>query len=179
MNENNNISTNTTKRAKGKKFNVIDALLIAIAIMVTATLIYVFLPSSFIKKLTADNTAEVQYTIEFVAVDEEFLNNVQIDNAVYDSVSKSEIGKVYSVDHRNPYEELVYDENNDGVGVLTPVEGKYNIQVTVTATAQYSEGEGYSISGTRIAIGEKIYARFPNFVGEGYCIGLTVKGGAQ
>lgn len=178
MNENNNISTHAPKRAKGKKFNVIDALLIVIALTVIATLVYVFLPSSFIKKLTSDDTVEIQYTIEFVAVDEEFLNNVQIDNAVYDSVSKSEIGKVFSVDYRNPYEELVYDESNNGVGVLTPVEGKYNVQVTVTATAQYTEGEGYSVSGTRIAIGEKIFARFPNFVGEGYCIGL-IKGGAQ
>lgn len=178
MNENNNISTNTVKRTKNKKFNFIDALLIVVAVTVAATLVYVFLPSSFFKKLLSDDTKEVQYTIEFVAVDEEFLNNVQIDNIVYDSVSKSELGKVYSVDYSNPYEELVYDESTNTC-VLTSVEGKYNVQVTVTATSQYNEGEGYSVSGTRIAIGEKIYARFPNFVGEGYCIGLTVKEDAQ
>ena len=39
MNENTNISTNTVKRTKNKKFNFIDALLIVVAVTVAATLI--------------------------------------------------------------------------------------------------------------------------------------------
>ena len=56
MNENNNISTNTVKRTKNKKFNFIDALLIVVAVTVAATLVYVFLPSSFFKKLFSLST---------------------------------------------------------------------------------------------------------------------------
>lgn len=173
MNENSNISTRQNKRGKGKKFNVVDVLLIIAAVLVVATLIYVFLPSSLIKGLTADETKEIQYTVEFVGVDEAFLNNVQQDQIMYDSVSKTEIGKVLAVDYSHPYEELTYDEVNK-TGVLTPVEGKYNVQITVVATARYEAGEGYTVGGTRIAVGEKLFAKFPNFVGEGYCIGLVV-----
>ncbi len=174
MNENNNLAPHAHKRGKGRKFNVIDVLLIVAVVLVVAALVYVFLPSSLIKNLTADETKAIQYTVEFVGVDEAFLNNIQIDQVIYDSVSKSEMGKVYAVDYSHPYEELTYDENNNGVGILTPVEGKYNIQVTITATAQYKSGEGYTVGGTRIAVGEKLFAKFPNFVGEGYCIGLVV-----
>ena len=173
MSENNNASVHTVKRTKKNKLNVIDIILIVVALVLVATLIYVFLPSSWVKKLTANDSKEIQYTIEFVAVDKAFLKNIDKDQVIYDSVSKSELGKVYAVDYSHPYEELVYDESS-GSGVLVPVEGKYNVQVTIIATAQYTEGEGYSVSGTRIAVGEKLFAKFPNFVGEGYCIGLSV-----
>ena len=52
-------------------------------------------------------------------------------------------------------------------------EDKYNVTVTVTVLAQYEEGEGYSVGDRRIAVGEKLSLRFPNYAAEGYCIGLS------
>ena len=61
-----------------------------------------------------------------------------------------------------------------GVGVLAAHDGKYNVIVTISADGEYKEGEGYSVNGRRIAVGEKMALRFPNYVGEGYCIALSV-----
>jgi hypothetical protein len=45
--------------------------------------------------------------------------------------------------------------------------------VTITVLAEYTEGEGYSVGDRRIAVGEKMSLRFPNFAAEGYCIALS------
>ena len=168
-----NVKTNSTKGArKGGKFNLIDFLLILVILLTVVALIYVFLPTSWIKRITADESAEIQYTVEFQAVDEEFINNIKEDDNVLDSVSKTGLGTVSAVDYSIRYTELTY--NDDGQGVLVEYPGKYNVHVTIAADADYTEGEGYYVNGTRIAIGEKINARFPNYLGEGYCILISV-----
>ena len=48
-----------------------------------------------------------------------------------------------------------------------------NLVVTVTATAIYTDGEGYSVGGERIAVGHKYNVSFPGFSGSAYCIELT------
>ena len=45
--------------------------------------------------------------------------------------------------------------------------------VTISVMADYDEGEGYSVGGRRIAVGEKLALRFTDFAGEGYCINLS------
>ena len=134
---------------------------------------YVFLPSSAIRSITADKTVEIDYAIEIIGVDEEFIDNIKQDDTVLDSVSKSNLGTVTAVDYSIQYTELKYSEEEDS-GVLSPVLGKYNVIVTVSATAEYEEGKGYSVNGTRIAVGEKINARFPDYVCEGYCISIPL-----
>ena len=63
----------------------------------------------------------------------------------------------------------------DGSAVLSAHEGKYNVIVTITASGNYKEGEGYSVNDCRIAVGEKMSLRFPNYIGEGYCVALSVE----
>ena len=171
MNDNNSSATKKTKR-KGK-FNFIDFLLVLIVLAIIATLVYVFLPTSLIKRVTSDKTLEMQYTVEILGVDEQFISNIVENDTVIDSVTKSNIGTVAAVDYSMQYTELAYDEENS-TGVLTPISGKYNIVVTISATAEYEEGIGYTVNGTRIAVGEKISARFPNYVCECYCISVPL-----
>ena len=111
--------------------------------------------------------------LELTGVDEAYIDNIVENDVVIDSVSKSNLGTVAAVDYSIQYTELAYNEN-ESVGVLTPVAGKYNVIVTVNATAQYEQGKGYSVNGTRIAVGEKINARFPNYVCECYCISIPL-----
>lgn len=173
MNGNNNVPAKKTRGIKQRKFNVIDFLLIVIALLVVAALVYFFLPSTVIKTITADKSEEIQYSIEILGVDEQFLDNINEDDVVLDSVTKSNIGTVTAIDYGILHTQLKYDEENQ-VGVLSPVAGKYNVIVTITATAQFEDGVGYTVNGTRIAVGERINARFPNYVCESYCISIPL-----
>ncbi len=172
MNEN-NIQTSKNRERKRRKFNLIDFLLILIILAAIAALVYVFLPFSAIKNITSDTSRNIQYVIEIQGVDEEFLENISENNIVLDSVSKSNIGTVIAVDYSTQHTRFELQENDDGnIGVLSPVTGKYNVIVTISANAYFSEGNGYTVNGTRIAVGEKINARFPSYVCESYCISV-------
>ena len=170
MNENANV-----KAAKKKKmrFNIIDFLLIVIAVAVLAALLYVFLPNSFIKGIFADESVTIQYAIEFKGVDEAFLESIKENDIVIDSVTKAELGTVTAVDYSTQYTELKYDEET-GNGVLSVVPNRHNVIVTITAKAAYDADKGYTVGGLRVAVGELIAVRFPNFTGEGYCISVPI-----
>ncbi len=172
MNGNNNPTPVKKPRGiKQGKFNLIDFLLIVIVILIIGALVYVFLPTSIIKNITAEKSEEIQYSIEILGVDEQFLDNINENDVVLDSVTKSNIGTVTAVDYGIQHTQLEYDGEK---GVLSPIVGKYNVIVTISATAEFEEGEGYTVNGTRIAVGEKINARFPNYVCESYCISIPL-----
>ena len=150
---------------------MIDFLLVIALLLIVFSLVYVFLPSSIIKTITADKTQEIQYSVEILGVDKEFLQKIKENDTVLDSVSKSKLGTVTAVDYSTPYKQFEYNEE-ENAGVLSAVEGKYNVIVTISATAKFKDGEGYTVDGVRIAVGEKINARFPDYSCEGYCIGV-------
>ncbi len=176
-NENN---TAAVKKKKGR-FNFIDLILILILVAVVATLIYVFSPESRIRDLFKDNEKKIQYTVEITNVDEKYIDLIKEGDVVGDSVTKSSIGKVEAV-YAEGYTEFILEEatetNEEGTTVPKysigerEYPGKYNIIVTVVVTADFDENEGYTVNSTRIAVGEKMYLKFPGYVGEGYCIGI-------
>ena len=170
---NNNINTPAKKSGQQKKklkFNFIDFLLILLILAIIATVIYVFAPFSWIEQ--RNGTIDLQYTIEIQAVDEVFIENIQENDIVIDSVSKNVIGSVVAVDYNTQYSVLQYDESSRE-GILSVIPDKYNLIITIsTDKAVFNDGEGYSINGCRIAVGEKINAKFPNYIAEGYCIGI-------
>ncbi len=172
MNENNNVAVKKKKRApRRRKFNFIDFLLVLLIIVIIAALVYVFLPMSIFKTLGTTGTS-IQYSVEILGVDEQFLDDIKENDTVIDSVTKSTIGTVTAVENYGvQYTELQYDREN-GAGVMSPIAGKYNVIVTISATADFESGDGYSVNGTRIAVGEKINARFPGFLCEAYCISV-------
>ncbi|MBE6535218.1 MAG: DUF4330 domain-containing protein [Ruminococcaceae bacterium] len=173
MNEINN-STQQIKKRSRKKFNLIDFLLIVVVLLITAGLVYLFLPTSLVKNITADRTVQIRYVLEVKGVDGQYINNIAAAQLVQDSVSKGEIGYVEAVEN-NPYSELRYDlqqETDSGIGVISQIDGKYDLRITITADARYEEGAGYTVNGTRIAVGEKIYTKFPDFACEAFCIGV-------
>ena len=173
MNENKLSGTSPKKTEKKVRFNFIDFLLIVIVLAIIASLVYVFLLSSLVKNITADETVEIQYTLELMGIDEKYLENIKEGDVVLDSVSNSNIGTVEAIDYSPQHADLVYDEENK-VGILSPIAGRHDVVVTISATARYEAEDGYSVNGTRIAVGEKISARFPNYVCECYCISVPL-----
>ncbi len=163
----------TSAKKKPGKFNIIDFLLIVLILLIIAAIVYVFFPDSWLRNFIADETVEIQYSIELQGVDEAFLEKINENDVVLDSVTKSSIGTVTAVDYSTQYTELKYNQQLNE-GVLSVVPDKRNVIVTISATAKFTEGKGYSVDGTRIAVGEKIFARFPNYVCEGYCISVPI-----
>ena len=170
---NSGAATASAKKKKTGRFNLVDFFLIVIVLLIIATLIYVFAPFSRLKSLVKSEAHSIEYTIEVLGVDEALIDKIQENDAVLDAVSKNTIGTVVAVDYHTKYTELQYMEENDQkVGVLAEHPTKYNLIITVSATADYMEESGYSIHGSRIAVGEKLNLRFPDYVCEGYCIAL-------
>lgn len=176
-NSNKGVASLTNKKEKGKngRFNLIDLILVVLVLLVIAILFQVFSPFSLIKKLSSNQTREIQYTVEFSGVDAEFINRIKEEDLVINSVSKNNMGKVVTVSYY-PYSEFHYVETeNEGHGELLEHPNKSNLIVTISATANYVEGSGYSVNSTRIAVGEKLALRFPDYVAEGYCIYLETE----
>ncbi len=168
----NHVSEASEKKKKGR-FNLIDLILVLIILLIIAAVLYVFAPFSWIKRLTDMENTQIHYTVELIGIDESLLDKIKENNTVVDSVSKNELGTVVAVDYNTKYTELQYVSKENGEeGVLVEYPGRYNILITIAADAQYIQGEGYSVNHCRIAVGEKMALRFPDYAGEGHCIGL-------
>ena len=169
------VSLGKTKRKKRNgRFNLIDFILVVLVLLVIAILVQVFSPISLIKNLTTNQTKEIQYTVEFLGVDQEFINRIQSEDTVINSVSKNNMGTVVAVDYNTKYSELQYVSESEE-GKLAEYPNKYNLVVTISATANYVKESGYSVNAQRIAVGERLALRFPNYAAEGYCIGLETE----
>ena len=173
MAENKKINSDGTAVKKHRvRFNFIDVLIFLALLLIAAIIINMFVPLSILNRFNKSKEEQIQYTVELLAVDEAFIYNIAENNVVIDAVSKHELGKVINVDNNTHYSELKYNEN-EALGWLSPYPDKYNMLVTITVNAEYDEGEGYSVGDRRIAVGEKLSLRFPNFSAEGYCIGIS------
>ena len=159
-------------KSRAGKFNFIDILIILALLLIAAIVINIFFPLSALRRFDKSDEKQIQYTVEFLGVDEAFVDKIAENDAVIDSVSKYALGTVMTVDCNTHYSELKYNES-DMSGWLSPYPDKYNMLVTITVTAEYNEGEGYSVGDRRIAVGEKLALRFPNYAAEGYCISLS------
>ncbi len=167
------------KKKKSGRFNFIDFILIVIVLLLIAAVIYAFAPFSRIQNLTGAQVRNIQYTVEFTGVDEAFIDKIKENDLVVDSVSKNQMGSVVAVDYNHKYTELQYvvTKDADGVehveGILSEYPNLYNVIVTIYASADYSAGSGYTVNHTRIAVGEAMSLRFPDYLGEGHCIGVV------
>jgi len=174
----NGAATRNAKKKRTGRFNLVDFFLIVIFLLIVATVIYVFAPFSQLQTLLKKETQTIEYTVEVIGVDEALIDKIKENDVALNSVSKGNMGTVIAVDYNTKYTDLQYKKQEDGqggqttVGVLAEHPNKYNIIITISAKADYLEGSGYSINSARIAVGEKLSLRFPDYACEGYCIAL-------
>ena len=158
--------------AKGRmKFNVIDFFAVLIVLLVIATLLVYFIPG-MTGRFSSGGEAEITYVLEFRGVDDTFIANVQVGDNVYDASQSFNIGTVKSVETVS-YKTLEYD-NSMGEAVMKDHSNQKTLVITVTSSAIYAEGSGYSINGKRIAVGGAYDVRFPGFTGSAYCTDIIV-----
>lgn len=172
----NNASHKIAKKSGGKKFNFIDFLIVLVIAVVIAVLIYVFSPWSKIENIWTDNAVELTYFVEIKDVPPEYIDQIKSGDTVIDSVTKSSIGKITDVSYNTSYVYEYEVVGNKAVcnQVNSPAQKDGNVPETVlikiTAQADYKKDVGYTVSGTRIAVGELIDLRLPMYTCSGYCV---------
>ena len=170
MNNTSHNSTITQKKPK-RKFNFIDFLIILVVVAIVGILIYVFSPWSQIEKLWTNNKVELTYFVEIKDVDIAYIESIKEGDGVINSVNKSSLGTVSEISKLE--KAYVYDYVLNEQGEMTCIRSehpqKYNITLKIVATAEYDEGVGYSVNGRRIAIGELLDLRFPQYTCSGTC----------
>ena len=167
-----------TKKIK-HKFNIVDFLILLLVVTIIGTSIYTIVAWSDIKALWSTSSKGIQYVVELRGVDDDFINNIKKNDMVIDAVSKNQLGTVQNADSIKPYEILNYEKisKEDGsvsyTGKLAEDKTKYNITVYISATAEYEKGIGYTVNGRRVAVGEVLELRFPNFASTAYCVSIS------
>lgn len=160
----NNTNNSAVKQKKIKrKFNVVDFLVLVLIVAIIGVAIYAVVYWANIKSLWATSTTDLQYAVELRGVDQKFVDKIKNGDAVTDAVSKNQLGIVDRVDKIEKY--TTFSE-----GTLVEHPDKFNITVYISATAEYEQGVGYTVNGRRIAVGEIIEMRFPNFSSVSYCV---------
>ena len=160
----NNTNNSAVKQKKIKrKFNIVDFLVLVLIVAIIGVAIYAVVYWSNIKSLWATSTTDLQYAVELRGVDQKFVDKIKNGDAVTDTVSKNQLGIVDRVDKIEKY--TTFSE-----GTLVEHPDKFNITVYISATAEYEQGVGYTVNGRRIAVGEIIEMRFPNFSSVAYCV---------
>ena len=162
-----------TTRSKGSKpgrFNLVDFFLLLIILAIVAALVVYIVPGIY-QKLLGEEETEITFALEFRGVDVEFISNINVGDSVHDAGKNVLLGQVKSVEH---YADtvLVYNEAT-GEGELRELTDKKNVIITVTSGAVYTDKEGYSVNGERIAVGRGYDVGFPNFSGSAYCIDVS------
>ena len=174
---NNNVSPNTKSKKSKRKFNLIDFFIVIIILTLIAAVIYALSPLlSDIKKSWNTNEITLQYTVEFKNVDTQLKEKIESGDSVTNAVTKNAMGYVSEIEITKS-EKLYYHEDTEGniTGVMVENEdgGQYDITVTiVSSSANFETDVGYSVNGTRIAIGEQLSLRFPDFSATGYCTSI-------
>lgn len=152
------------------RFNLIDAVLVAVILAAAVLLVYIF-SSSSVSLFGGKSSVDIIYTVELRKIREEFRSEdlIKVGDSVTDSVTLYAIGEVVE---EAVYEPFMYKGVDSEGKVKTEKYPDFmNITLTIRASADTSEGI-YSIGGYSMAVGKKVSLRVPNFTGEGYCTSI-------
>lgn len=150
------------------KFNFIDIILMTVILAAVVLLVYIFM-SGRIESFGTQSVL-VEYQVSITRIREEFRGNVNVGDKVVDSVKLMSIGEVIDVQY-SPSISII-SESYAG-DLKYPIYPEHlDMTITIRAEADMKNGM-YQIDGYRIAVGELVSIRVPNFTESGYC--LTIK----
>lgn len=162
------------KKKKGQ-FNLMDLLLIFIAVGIILFVVLVIDPFSLNLFDNQDHSVTLEYTLRIENVEGSLIDKIQTRDEVIDASVKTSLGYVNAVENDTPHAEPYYDSKEDSVS-MKEYPDRYDLVVTVTAEAVFTEGVGYTVNGRRVAVGTEFYLMFPDYLGTGYCISLRELG---
>lgn len=193
MNNKLDISSNSAEglraRSAEKKhrasFLLVDLLLLLGVVSVIFLLVLAFTPLDLFGKDAEPR--EILYTVEFYGVDKDMESAFHEGDTVTDVETGVVMGVVTQVSSR------VYETYTDTPSAeIVPEFDKHVVQkerneawrvvtVTISVTADYQSGIGYSVENNRIAVGREYRLRFPAYTNSGACVSLSraEQGGAN
>ena len=172
------------QKGKGRRWLVLLVDILLLAAIVAAVIFIVSLLTPFSVFDTEKNEErDITYRIEMAGVEIEYFN-LKIGDAVIDSVTGAEIGKVVAFEGRDyeAYTDTAGDKNEEYGShmvdkILYPGDEYQTITVTVAVTADYQSGVGYSAGDCRIAVGRNYQVRFPNYEDNAVCVSIYSSNG--
>lgn len=169
--------TSSFRPAKQKKgrFNLMDLLLVLIFVGIVLFVILVVDPFSLKLFGKEDHHVTLEYTLRIEDVEGAIIDKIQTRDEVVDSAIKISLGYVTAIENDIPHTEPYYDSKEDVVS-MKEYPDRYDLVVTVTADAVFTEGVGYTVNGRRVAVGTQFYLMFPEYLGTGYCISMRELG---
>ena len=158
------------QKKKGR-FNLMDLFLILFIAGLVFFTVFVVDPFSIGLFDKEEQSVALEYTVRIENVEVAFIDKIKVRNEVVDASIKASLGFVSSVENDTPHAEPYYDYQADLVS-MKEYPDRYDLIVTITTNASFTEGVGYTVNGRRVAVGAKLYMMFPEFLGEGYCVSL-------
>jgi len=164
----------TVKRKRGK-FNSVDILFLVLLVAVLFAVIFLINPFSTGLFSDTEKNVVLEYTVEIEYVEASLADNIRLGDEAISSVNKTSLGRVSAIKNDILYAEAYYNKDADVVS-MQEYPDRYNLQITITSDAVFEEGKGYTVKGTRIAVGGQYSIMFPSYLGSGYCISMREVG---
>lgn len=147
------------------KFNIIDAVVIALVAAAAALLIY-----RAVSRGGAEREAKLTFVMQTDMIPEELSDNVAVGDALYDGESGRKIGEVVSCDVR-PAQHTGKSKN--GTPVISEVASYRQLYVTCE-TLTTDGGDEYTADGVVISSGKRYKLMFSGLYCEGECITVGI-----
>lgn len=167
-----------TSQVRKNRFNVLDIVIVVLILFIVAAIVMFIVPE-FSGRAVIGEKVQISYTVVFENVSRDVYDKVMVDDNVTEVVGGRNLGVVSEIPESEHYYEYVLstDESGNNIAVKKQYDDMgMNLRVTITATAVYKEGVGYTVDGYRIASGKRLELRFNSFVGSGYCENITIIG---
>lgn len=158
------------KKKKGR-FNLMDLILVLLAVGIALFVLFVIDPFSINLFGADEQNVTLEYSIRIENVEATFMDKIRIRDEVIDASLKTSLGYVNAVENDIPHAEPYYDSEDDLVS-MKEYPNRYDLIITVTADAVFTQGVGYTVNGRRVAVGSEFYLMFPEYLGEGFCVSM-------
>ena len=159
------------REKKKIRFNVIDAIIILIILAIIGAAVYLIV-TDMQNKRNSRQTGNIDFTVRISSVDENALSLFKPNTIVKDSVTGEVLGEIVAVNsEKTRYFGNVAIPNEDGNGYTIPVSeysDKYDVYVTVLATAGKDTRGIHYVGNTKILVGSTVYFKIPSFTSVSY-----------
>lgn len=163
-------------------FLLVDVLLLA-AIVASVIFLVVLLSPVEVFGDTDEEVRELTYTVELAGVEQATVEALQPGDTVIDKETGAVIGTIFAIEPPRPYtaytdqasatKDPVLDKHT--VVKVTYPDDLSTVVLTVTVSAEYLQGVGYTVDGCRVAVGREYELCFPAYTCKGVCVALDVK----
>lgn len=164
------------ERSRRGLFLIADVVLLAVIVAAIFFMVSLLTPFSLFDN-NKDEARTVTYTVEFKGVEKDAFSSLRKGDTVVDKATGAVVGVVTDLEPRKyvVYTDVPTAEKDETLDSHVVTRTEYpeeftTVSVTVTVTADYAEGVGYSVDGCRIAVGREYELNFPGCAGKGVCV---------